>query len=400
MKFFFSNGSSVVGLIQGGKVKAIAHTGKGRLESLPDIPPVSDTLPGFEAYEWNGVFVPHGTPAAIVQKLNAALNAALRSPEVTDALPAAQHRFAARTRRRNSTLVEDQMKLWSGVVKEAKSSWVEPLAHEPPHIAGPVAHPKAPREKPPAGAWDTHAQSSGRPTNSPTRRGAATRRPTRRSRTSSRCSITTAASMASSCRATRTATTTASCSTRYRAIRSGCAASPSPTRASSRKRCATGTRLGMRGLRFHLFRRKKKLCARRRARRVRGIPQDHGRAQLGHADFLRLGVYCRILAPTLREIAREMPVIVDHYRMMAAARGVNDPNFQALLKLVGEGHAHVKAVGALPHLHAISRLSRRAAAARGAGARQSGAADVGHRLAAPQIDAAVMPDDGHCWISV
>src|SRR5262249_43118048 len=79
VKFFFSNGSSVVGLINGGKVKAIAHTGKGRLPSLPDIPPVSDTLPGFEAYEWNGVFVPHGTPAAIVQKLNADLNRALRS---------------------------------------------------------------------------------------------------------------------------------------------------------------------------------------------------------------------------------------------------------------------------------------------------------------------------------
>ena len=62
VKFFFANGSSVVGLIKGGKVKAIAHTGKGRLDSLPDIPPVSDTLPGFEAFEWNGVFVPHGTP--------------------------------------------------------------------------------------------------------------------------------------------------------------------------------------------------------------------------------------------------------------------------------------------------------------------------------------------------
>ena len=37
-----------------------------------------------------------------------------------------------------------------------------------------------------------------------------------------------------------------------------------------------------------------------------------------------------------------MPVIVDHYMMMPAARGVGDPNFQALLKLVGDGHAHVK----------------------------------------------------------
>jgi tripartite-type tricarboxylate transporter receptor subunit TctC len=119
VKFFFSNGSSVVGLIKGGKVKAIAHTGKGRLASLPDIPPVSDTLPGFEAYEWNGVFVPHGTPAAIVQKLNAQLNVALASPEV-------QARFAQlnivsrqNTPQEFHAFVDEQMKLWSGVVKEA-----------------------------------------------------------------------------------------------------------------------------------------------------------------------------------------------------------------------------------------------------------------------------------------
>src|SRR6201994_3572904 len=74
--FFFSNGSSVVGMIQGGQVKAIAHTGKGKLTSLPDVPPASDTLPGFEAYEWNGVFVPHGTPPAIITSLNGAINTA------------------------------------------------------------------------------------------------------------------------------------------------------------------------------------------------------------------------------------------------------------------------------------------------------------------------------------
>jgi tripartite-type tricarboxylate transporter receptor subunit TctC len=105
VKFFFANGSSVVGLLKGGKLKAIAHTGSGRLESLPDIPPVSDTLPGFEANEWNGVFVPHGTPKPIVQKLNAKLNEALVSRPNT---PEEFHTF-----------VEGQMKLWGGVVKEA-----------------------------------------------------------------------------------------------------------------------------------------------------------------------------------------------------------------------------------------------------------------------------------------
>ncbi len=119
VKFFFSNGSSVVGLIQAGKLKAIAHTGKGRLASLPDIPPVSDTLPGFEAYEWNGVFVPHGTPAAIVAKLNAGLNAAIVSPQVTARFTELNIQSRQNTPEEFRAFVEDQMALWSRVVKEA-----------------------------------------------------------------------------------------------------------------------------------------------------------------------------------------------------------------------------------------------------------------------------------------
>jgi tripartite-type tricarboxylate transporter receptor subunit TctC len=119
VRFFFSNGSSVVGLIQGGKVKAIAHTGRGRLKSLPDIPPVSDTLPGFEAYEWNGVFVPHGTPAAIVQKLNAGLNNVLHDPNVTTRFRQLNIDIRETTPTEFGKFVQDQMAFWSKVVKEA-----------------------------------------------------------------------------------------------------------------------------------------------------------------------------------------------------------------------------------------------------------------------------------------
>jgi tripartite-type tricarboxylate transporter receptor subunit TctC len=119
VKFFFSNGSSVVGMIQGGQLKAIAHTGKGRLKSLPDVPPASDTLPGFEAYEWNGVFVPHDTPPAIVRTLNGAINEAIRAPDVKerferlniDSRPSTPEEFRA--------FVKDQMERWGKVVKEA-----------------------------------------------------------------------------------------------------------------------------------------------------------------------------------------------------------------------------------------------------------------------------------------
>ena len=119
VKFFFANGSSVVGLIQGGKVKAIAHTGKGKLNSLPDIPPVSATLPGFEAYEWNGVFVPHGTPAPIVQKLNSGINAALRDPNVIARFEQLNIETRPTTPQEFGSFVDEQMARWSKVVKDA-----------------------------------------------------------------------------------------------------------------------------------------------------------------------------------------------------------------------------------------------------------------------------------------
>ncbi len=102
MKFFFSNGAASIGHVQGGDVKAIAHTGRGRLATLPDLPAVAETLPGFEAYEWNGVFAPTGTAPEIVAKLNAGLNATLRQPEVDRAAASSSTSSRARTRRRSS----------------------------------------------------------------------------------------------------------------------------------------------------------------------------------------------------------------------------------------------------------------------------------------------------------
>ncbi|HEX2216198.1 MAG TPA: tripartite tricarboxylate transporter substrate binding protein [Xanthobacteraceae bacterium] len=119
VKFFFSNGSSSIGLIEGGKLKAIAHTGRGRLNTLPDLPAVSETLSGFEAYEWNGVFVPAGVAAEIVQKLNAGLNAVLAEPEVIDRLKKLNVDFKQNTPEEFRAFVAAEMERWSQVVKEA-----------------------------------------------------------------------------------------------------------------------------------------------------------------------------------------------------------------------------------------------------------------------------------------
>ena len=92
VKFFFSNGASSVGHVRSATLRAVAHTARERLKSLPDIPIVAETLPGFEAYEFNAVFAPAGTPPAIIEKLNA-------GPQ-RGAAPARRHPAPQRTQRR------------------------------------------------------------------------------------------------------------------------------------------------------------------------------------------------------------------------------------------------------------------------------------------------------------
>src|SRR5437016_3550129 len=86
VKFFFSNAAASIGHVRAGTIKCLAHIGRGRLAALPDVPAVAETLPGFEAYEWQGLFVPAGTPAEIVQKLTAGFNAVLRPPDIAERL--------------------------------------------------------------------------------------------------------------------------------------------------------------------------------------------------------------------------------------------------------------------------------------------------------------------------
>jgi tripartite-type tricarboxylate transporter receptor subunit TctC len=119
VRYYFSNGSASIGQVQAGAVKAIAHTGRGRLRTAPELPPVSDTIPGFEAYEWNGVFVPTGTPPAIIQKLNAGLNAMLKEPAVTDRLDKLNVDYRPNTPEDFRKFVAAEMEKWSRVVKDA-----------------------------------------------------------------------------------------------------------------------------------------------------------------------------------------------------------------------------------------------------------------------------------------
>jgi len=74
--------STAIGFIRAGKVRALAVTGVSRTEVLPDVPSVSEVLPGFDATAWDGTGAPRGTPAAIIDTLSGNITAGIADPDL------------------------------------------------------------------------------------------------------------------------------------------------------------------------------------------------------------------------------------------------------------------------------------------------------------------------------
>ena len=81
--FMFSTIAASYPLVSSGKLRALAVSSPQRSPRLPEVPTIAETVaPGYEAYEWNGVFLPTGTPAPIAEKLHKAMVEALKEEEV------------------------------------------------------------------------------------------------------------------------------------------------------------------------------------------------------------------------------------------------------------------------------------------------------------------------------
>jgi tripartite-type tricarboxylate transporter receptor subunit TctC len=78
----FDNVTSSFELVRSGKLRALGVTTRERSDTLPDVPAIGDTLPGYETSSFYGVGAPHDTPGEIVDLLNSAINAALADPTI------------------------------------------------------------------------------------------------------------------------------------------------------------------------------------------------------------------------------------------------------------------------------------------------------------------------------
>ncbi len=81
VQVMFSPLPESISTVKAGKVRALAVTTATRSEALPEVPPVGDFVPGFEASTWQGIGAPKDTPAEIIDRLNKEINAALADPK-------------------------------------------------------------------------------------------------------------------------------------------------------------------------------------------------------------------------------------------------------------------------------------------------------------------------------
>jgi tripartite-type tricarboxylate transporter receptor subunit TctC len=86
VQVYFPGTTGSIEYIRAGQLRALAVTTTTRSEALPDLPTVSEFVPGFEASQWYGVGAPKTTPAEIVDRLNKEINAALADPKIKDRL--------------------------------------------------------------------------------------------------------------------------------------------------------------------------------------------------------------------------------------------------------------------------------------------------------------------------
>ena len=82
----FDNLPSSAGYIKAGKIRPLGVTSQERDPSLPQVPTVGETVPGYEATAWFGIGMPKGTPREIIDKLNAEVNRALADPKMKERL--------------------------------------------------------------------------------------------------------------------------------------------------------------------------------------------------------------------------------------------------------------------------------------------------------------------------
>jgi tripartite-type tricarboxylate transporter receptor subunit TctC len=120
VQLYVSSIPTLIGFIQGGKMRPLAVTSLKRVDDLPQVPTVAESgYKGFEAVTWFGILGPANLPKEVVAKLNTDINKALKDPELEKKLGAQGADIAGSTPEQFTKLIRDDITRWGKIVKDS-----------------------------------------------------------------------------------------------------------------------------------------------------------------------------------------------------------------------------------------------------------------------------------------
>ena len=115
----FNNIGAVLPLIQGGKLRALAVTTAKRAPAVPELPPIAETVPGFDVSSWYAIFAPAKTPPGIIAKLYADIAVALADPVAKQRLEQLGVIVVGSTPNELAAFFKRELEKWGPVIKAA-----------------------------------------------------------------------------------------------------------------------------------------------------------------------------------------------------------------------------------------------------------------------------------------
>lgn len=120
LDFIFTNVGTAIAQIQAGQVKVLAVTTKERIPQLPDTPTIAESgVPGFEVIGWGGVFMPKGTPPAVIKRMNAEINKAQDNADLRKIMDTSAVILIKTTPEEAAAFVRHEYDRWGEVIRAA-----------------------------------------------------------------------------------------------------------------------------------------------------------------------------------------------------------------------------------------------------------------------------------------
>ena len=119
VELLFDNLITAMPYVKSGKLRLLGVAGERRIGAFPDVPAMTEVLPGFRSETWMALVAPPGTPAAITEKLSAAVRRAVDEPDFKRLLTELQAEPGGNTPREMAEVVRQESERWSRVIREA-----------------------------------------------------------------------------------------------------------------------------------------------------------------------------------------------------------------------------------------------------------------------------------------